>query len=1081
MEYKVRKLAAAAAAIIIATVSVPFFAFAVELQSIDLNERGLKGAFLQSQSGSLSMPVLRCVGGEGSRFEPMAAYGAVCPSYKKASSGIVPFPESFDMRTVFGSTSVKSQGSYGTCWAHAAIASAETSLLSEVPYIDLSELHTAYYPYYGFDQLYSASTAVEDVIGEGGNSRIVSNAWSQWIGPVNESRLPYANTEFFDNVSEVDHMQRQSDYHMRTAYSFDFDKNRDNFDDINNMVKDFVYKGNAVDVSYMSDKKHNWNDEFSTSNSKRMPRFANHAVTIIGWDDAFPMERFCNEPEGNGAWLCKNSWGTHDGEDGYIWISYYDRSLEDFAVFELDDADEHENIYQYDSFIPIQTLSAYDTPEEEGPSYMADIFTAERNEQISAIGTYIYNAGTDYEITIYTELTDKTDPSSGRASNVTKGRCDNTGFFTLDLDKPVLLNKNEMFAVVVKLFCNDSPFVLPLESSLFIKESEQTYYDLSSYTKDSKIKEYTGKNQSFFSTDGKKWNDVTDEDVTLSEEEKQDLLDSFIEQLYEGLEVTDTELLEKAAESEKNYIETFSKGDLKIRLGNLTLKAYTDPVGKVNFSHHEGAVPLDEKVSLSNGEISENIHFYKDSMEVETYKEPFSINENVTISAISDCEGAKKYTKRLFYPKTAEFNWIGYVPTAYKNNGILRYAERISEKEFSIHIPTSTEKLSLCLGTVYDIEYGGKAYKSGEWIESVPVQFGSTDIVLKLTGENVLENTVTLHVNRALVGFDEEKGVISSSIADKIIAPDGKELSVTDKVLDYAGKEITAIKNGAEIPVQVPERYDISNISINYRSEAIGPIDADAAERTELMIEHGQLMDLVKAKGRLISGDTVDPDTFGLCYINVIPGETFTLIVRGGDGKFESEPIRFEIPKTLEIKPDINDISKGIDGNYTYDGVFDCEITYEGYVPDMVIESFAEDYGYSVDEFTELFSKRNGITEEQVSRLIGTDYKSSRNIDSSKGCYIRYSATDSSFASQSLYIPPVDYEIGDVNADSYVDAVDAARVLKHYAAISTGNEGNIPEERHKYADTDNNGLIDAVDASAILIIYTQKSVNNVNK
>ncbi len=1080
MGNKVGKLTAAVTAFIIAAVSVPFTAFTAELQDINLNEIGRKRASLQSQSGSLSMPVLRCVGGEGSRFEPMAAYGAVCPSYEKSSPEIVSFPDSFDMRLVYGATSVKSQGTHGTCWAHAAIASAETSLLSEVPYIDLSELHTAYYPYYGFDQLYSASTAVEDVIGEGGNSRMVSNIWSQWIGPVNESRLPYGNMDFFDNTSEVDHMQRQSDYHMRTAYSFDYDKDRANFDDINYMVKEFVYNGNAVDVSYMSDKKHNWNDEFSTSNSKRKPRFANHAVTIVGWDDAFPMDKFCNEPDGDGAWLCKNSWGTHDGEDGYIWISYYDRSLEDFAVFELDDADEHENIYQYDSFIPIQTLSAYDTPEEEGPSYMADIFTAERDEQLSAIGTYIYNAGTDYEITIYTELTDKTDPSSGKASNVTKGRCDNTGFFTIDLDKPVLLDKNENFSVVVKLFCKDSPFVLPLESSLFIKESEEKYYDLSSYTKDSKIKEYTGKNQSFFSTDGKNWNDVTDEDVTLSEEEKNDLLASFIEQLYDGLEENDTELLEKAAESENNYIETFSKGDLKIRLGNLTLKVYTDSVGKVNFSHHEGAVPLDEKVSISYGGSSDNINYYIDSSEVESYKEPLAINENVTISAISECKGANNYTKRLFYPKTAEFNWIGYIPTAYKNNGILRYAERISEKEFSIHIPTSTEKISLCLGTVYDVDYDGKAYRCGEWIESVPVQFGGTDIVLKLSGEKVLENAVTLHVNRALVGFDEEKGVISSSIADKIIAPDGKELSVTDKVLDYAGKEITAIKNGVEIPVKVPERYDISNISINFKSEAIGPIDAEAAERTELMIEHGQLMDLVKAKGRLISGDTVDPDTFGLCYINVIPGETFTLIVRGGDGKFESEPVKFEIPKTLEIKPDINDISKGIDGNYTYDGVYECEITYEGYVPHMVIETLAEDYGYSVDEFTRLISKRYGITEEQVNRLIGMEYKSIRNIDSSRGCYIRYSATDSSFASQSLYIPPVDYEVGDVNADGYVDAVDAARVMMHYAAISTGKEGDIPNERRKYADTDNNGLIDAVDASTILIIYSQKSVNKIN-
>ena len=1074
------KFTAAAAAFVIAAASVPFSAFAAELKGLELGESGRKRASLQSQSGSLSMPVLKCVGGDGSKFEPMAAYGAVCPSYKKTAPDIVSFPESFDMRTVYGSTSVKSQGTYGTCWAHAAIASAETSLLSEVPYIDLSELHTAYYPYYGFDQLYSASTAVEDVIGEGGNSRMVSNAWSQWIGPVNESRLPYANTRFFDNTSEVDHMQRQSDYHMRNAYSFDYDKDRENFGDINNMIKGFVYKGNAVDVSYMSDKKRNWNGEYSTSNSKRKPRFANHAVTVVGWDDTFPADKFRNSPDGNGAWLCKNSWGTNDGEDGYIWISYYDRSLEDFAVFELDDADGHENIYQYDSFIPIQTLSAYDTPEEEGPSYMADIFTAERDEQLSAVGTYIYNAGTDYEITIYTDLTDGTDPSSGKASEVTKGRCDNTGFFTLDLEKPVILDKNEKFAVVVKLFCEDSPFVLPLESSLYVRESDEKYYDLSSYTKDSKIKEYTGENQSFFSTDGKEWNDVTDEDVTLSEEEKQDLLDSFIEQLYDGLEETDTELLEKAAESEKNYKETFAKGDLKIRLGNLTLKAYTDPVGKVNFSHHGGAVPLDEKVSISYGGSSENIRCFKDGGEAEAYKEPFAINGNTTISAICECEGAKAFSKRSFYPKTAEFNWIGYIPTAYRNNGILRYAERISEKEFSIYIPTSTEKLSLCLGTVYDAEYGGKKYKSGEWIESVPVQFGTTDIVIKLSGENVLENTVTLHVNRALIGFDEEKGVISSSIADKIIAPDGKELSVMDKVLDYAGMELTAIKNGVEIPVQVPERYDISNISINFRSEAIGPLDAEAAERAELMIEHGQLMDLVKAKGRLISGDTVDPDTFGLCYINVIPGETFTLIVRGGGGKFESEPVKFEIPKALGIKPDINDISRGSDGRYTYNGVYDCEVTYEGYVPQMALEALAEDYGYSAEEFTGLMAQRSGVTEEQVSRLIGMEYKSSRVVDRSKGCYIRYSATDSSFASQSLYIPPVENETGDVNADGYVDAVDAARVLRHYAAVSTGKEGEIPDERRKYADTNNNGIIDAVDAAAILVIYSQKSVNKVN-
>ena len=89
----------------------------------------------------------------------------------------------------------------------------------------------------------------------------------------------------------------------------------------------------------------------TSSQDSSSHKWANHAITIVGWDDSIAASRFSpNKPSKAGAWLCKNSWGTGYFNQGYTYISYEDTSvLEGYIYFyDAEPIDNYAHNYQYD-------------------------------------------------------------------------------------------------------------------------------------------------------------------------------------------------------------------------------------------------------------------------------------------------------------------------------------------------------------------------------------------------------------------------------------------------------------------------------------------------------------------------------------------------------------------------------------------------------------------------------------------------------------------------------------------------------------------------------------------------------------
>lgn len=386
---------------------------------------------VEEGASEYGLSAVRYVEAQGSEQTP-----DLLPDYRVRALNL---PAKYDLRTVGkGLPAIRDQKKTGSCWAHAVIGSIESQLIlngADPAATDLSEAHLVWFgccsgitdtadPLYGDGD----SLGMEGYT-YGSNAQKATGVLASWSGYQLEENEPNVA-----NMPRLDESHRYVSYgHLQNTACYDT-TDRD-------AIKTAIMETGAVYAAYYSDD----NSYLSNKNAyycNLTDVLENHGILIIGWDDSYAKSNFITAPSGNGAWLCRNSWGDTWGDGGYFYMSYYDKTLTSVTSFRVEGKDNYSASYQYDrDAVSVVSFKSYDAAG-------ANIFSAAQNDVLSAVSFYTSEAETGYTVRIYTGV-------SGSAPDKGKLVCEQTGselyagYHTIPLDQLVQLKKGERFSVVL--------------------------------------------------------------------------------------------------------------------------------------------------------------------------------------------------------------------------------------------------------------------------------------------------------------------------------------------------------------------------------------------------------------------------------------------------------------------------------------------------------------------------------------------------------------------------------------------------------------------------------------------------------
>lgn len=387
-------------------------------------------------------------------------------------------------------TDVKNQRNTSLCWAFSLASNLETSLLTRgQKYYDLSEEQLAYF----------WANRVNDPLGNTpndkitrtqsdyhgtGNGRVASFFLSTWSGMTTEEKVPFQSSA----VTWPDSLAYDTSAYMEDAIFSQYTVER---------TKQLLMEYNSVSAMiYMLD---NYYYPDTASYSCPQSGLVNHAVTIVGWDDTYSKENFpsASGVKNDGAWIVKNSYGKNWGKNGYFYLSYEDQSITNLVSNTASTSEEYNNNYFYDG-AAAGTVTFPGNTINNG-YYVSNIFKATagngKDEELGEIVTAVPQDNTDFQIQVYTDLKNTSDPTSGTPAYAEP--VDYTqplaGIHTIHLNTPVKIPQGTFYSVVIRIPDGSNKFYV-----------EKTTTSTSWFTATAGI----DPNQSFFSTSGKKWYDA---------------------------------------------------------------------------------------------------------------------------------------------------------------------------------------------------------------------------------------------------------------------------------------------------------------------------------------------------------------------------------------------------------------------------------------------------------------------------------------------------------------------------------------------------------------------------------------------